>query len=239
MSILIPLDRIEDSPFQTRQSYDEAKIQEIAASIDRDGLIQVPVGRIVTIAGSPVATGQSWTIEHTPEGLAIRQTFPGTNQLNVIRLGVQADVDTMLKERPGFRIQIAVGHTRLRAFRHLGRDAMPVELRPLTDEQMDMLAWHENHDRSDLNPVEEACAIRDRIDRHGWTQTEASERLGIDRSTISNKLRLLELPAEVLEHVATGELSERKAMALLPIFQLSEDELAMIVRRRPGGRPGR
>lgn len=215
MSILVPLDRIVDNPFQTRQSYDEERIAEVADSIVRDGLIAAPIGRVVNQDGAPVAPASvikdgSWL---PPRGV-------------------------------DYVVQIAVGHNRLRAFRLLhqqkrlpsqyqlvrGSGYIPVEIRLLDDEQMDMLAWTENHQRKDLTPIEEACAIRDRIERRGWTQEKAAVHLGLARPTVANKLRLLKLPEDLLQAVATGQLSERQALELLPAVTLSEEDRAALKR---------
>ncbi|MCP4591727.1 MAG: hypothetical protein GY842_13385, partial [bacterium] len=70
--------------------------------------------------------------------------------------------------------------------------------------------------------VEEASAIRRMMDTFGWTQRCTAERLGLSRPAVSNKLRLLRLPDEAREQVGRGTLSERQALALLPVLELPE-----------------
>lgn len=133
-----------------------------------------------------------------------------------------------LARRAGDRYQLAFGHSRLRAFRQLAaQDAarfgrMPLVVRELGDEQMALHAWAENRDRADLTAFEEAKAIERNIAAFGWTQQAAADKLRLDRSTIANKLRLLRLPAAALEQLRSGALSERQALALLPLAELPE-----------------
>lgn len=147
----------------------------------------------------------------------------------------------------GERIQLAFGHRRLRAYRHivteidrLGWGAMPVNVQYLSDEQMALHAWSENAKRKDLTPIEEALAMQRMLAQFGWGQTELGTKLGVDRSTVANKLRLLKLPAEVQARVLSRELSERQAAALLPLYELPAGTLAAyekaaFVYTRPSG----
>lgn len=210
MAIDIPINRIASNPWQTRQAYDPDSIASLAGDIQRNGLLQPPVGRIVDADGKP-------------------------QQVDDFCLGSAVAFQTYLDEHAGHWVQLAFGHNRLRAFKYLHAsflarpwNAMPVVPRRLTDEEMATLAWAENEQRKDLNAVEEALAIRRRIDDFGWTQEEVAKRLGLARSTVSNKLRLLDLPGEVLEHLSAGAISERQAMAILPAYTLTGEELALI-----------
>lgn len=125
----------------------------------------------------------------------------------------------------GGRYQVAFGHSRLRAFRELAADRpvfaqIPLIVRELDDETMALHAWTENKDRKDLTAYEEARAIERYTTRFGWSQKLAAARLGLDPSTVSNKLRLLRLPPAALEQLEAGTLSERQAMALMPLAEL-------------------
>lgn len=130
----------------------------------------------------------------------------------------------------GERYQLAFGHSRKAAFGllvSLGHDEfreMPVFIRDWNDEQMAVAAFEENEKRRDLNPVEKAEAVKRMIDGFGWTQQEVAERLHIDRSSVSNMLRMLRMPAEMLALVREGTLPVRSAMALLPWYELNEPE---------------
>jgi uncharacterized protein YecT (DUF1311 family) len=84
------------------------------------------------------------------------------------------------------------------------------------------LAWTENEARSDLSPLEEAYAIQTRMEDFELTQTEVAKTLGMARSTVSNKLRLLELDDEILDQVDDGRISERVASALIPLHRVPE-----------------
>ncbi|MCP4593620.1 MAG: ParB/RepB/Spo0J family partition protein, partial [bacterium] len=99
---------------------------------------------------------------------------------------------------------------------------LPLEIKCLSDEEMALCAWSENAKRRDLSPVEEAGAIRRMMDTFGWTQKAVAERLDLSRPAVTNKLRLLRLPDEAREQVSRGKLSERQALALLPVLELPE-----------------
>ena len=111
----------------------------------------------------------------------------------------------------GGRIQVAFGHRRVAACRLLHRrDAWPsgidMDLEDLTDETMAVLALTENEVRQQLTQVEVVRAHRRAIDETSLTIQDLATRLGRDRSTLSNNLRVLELPDFVLAHVETGDL---------------------------------
>ena len=207
MSALVSLSRIVDSPWQTRLSYDEARVDDLAADISRNGLLQPPVGRIVDGVGEVLPLG-------------------------TMDLATPKAVEDLLKEDVERRVQLAFGHNRLRAMRKLRRGVqgatMRVELRYLTDEDMARLAWSENDKRKDLTAIEEARAIERRMKDFGWTQAQVAAELGLGRSTVANKLRLLKLPSAVQERVASGEISERQAQALLGCVDLAPEEEALL-----------
>jgi ParB-like chromosome segregation protein Spo0J len=217
--ILIPLDRIQDSPFQTRQHYDEASIESLADSIERGGLDQVPKARLLD-----------------SDSLAASHMYPSLS------------VDGWPEYSGGLRVQLAFGHRRLRAFRliaerragdlvtsadGIGPDKiplgyMPVELAPLTDEQMFAKAVGENAQRRDLSAVEEAEAMHTAAETFGWTHETIGERWGLSRSAVSNKLRLLKLPDSVRQMNLDGRLSESKARALVAMFVCREEHAEML-----------
>ncbi len=85
----------------------------------------------------------------------------------------------------------------------------------LDDQRVFELAMVENLQREDLNAIDKASAFREYIARYGGTQEELAGRLGLDRSTVSNLIRLLELPEPVLDAVRTNEISQGHARALL------------------------
>src|SRR5262249_43641330 len=94
---------------------------------------------------------------------------------------------------------------------------VPARIMDLDDQRVSELAMVENLQREDLNAVEKASAFRDYLARYGGTQEELAGRLGLDRSTVSNLIRLLELPEEVQEAVRSKRISQGHARALLAL----------------------
>jgi ParB family chromosome partitioning protein len=129
----------------------------------------------------------------------------------------------------GAGFELVAGERRLRALTGLGRASAPVIVRDLSDEQMLLLALVENLQREELNAIEEAVAYQRLIDGFGLTQNEVAGRVGRSRSTVANSLRLLTLPAEVQEMLASGSLSAGHARAVLSLD--SEAEKLQLARR--------
>ncbi|MCH8077518.1 MAG: ParB/RepB/Spo0J family partition protein [SAR324 cluster bacterium] len=123
----------------------------------------------------------------------------------------------VVRSKPGDpnRYQLVAGERRLRAMRLLGLKAVPAVLREVPDENLLEAALVENIQREPLNPVEEAEAYRALLDRYGYTKEALAGRLGKDRSTIANMVRLLALPPLLKEDLAAGRLSAGHARALL------------------------
>jgi ParB family transcriptional regulator, chromosome partitioning protein len=113
------------------------------------------------------------------------------------------------------RYQLIAGERRLRAAVEAQLHEIPVRVMDLDDQRVSELAMVENLQREDLNPLEKAGAFRDYLLRYGGTQDELAARLGIDRSTLSNLLRLLELPEEVQVAVRAKKITQGHARALL------------------------
>lgn len=111
--------------------------------------------------------------------------------------------------------EIVAGERRYRALRQLGWEKVPVVVRELTDEQMLVLALVENLQRENLSPLEEAVGYRQLIDGFGLTQQDVARRVGKDRSTVANTLRLLALPDAVRELLEAGRLTAGHARAIL------------------------
>jgi ParB family chromosome partitioning protein len=115
------------------------------------------------------------------------------------------------------RYQLVAGDRRWLASQRAGKATVPALVRQLSNEQTMEIAIIENLQREDLNPVEQARAY-DRLSREfGLTQEQMAQRTGKDRSSVSNFLRLLKLPEEVLALVETGKLSFGHAKALMPL----------------------
>jgi ParB family chromosome partitioning protein len=115
------------------------------------------------------------------------------------------------------RYQLISGERRLRAARQAGWAKVPARVREADDRLVAELAIVENLQRKDLNPIEKALSFKRYLDEHRCTQDDLARRLKIDRSTIANLMRLLELPAKVLESLRLGQITAGHARALLPL----------------------
>jgi ParB family transcriptional regulator, chromosome partitioning protein len=118
--------------------------------------------------------------------------------------------------RPG-HFELVAGERRLRALKLLGWTEAPVLARDIPDGQMLEAALVENLQREQLTPVEEAQAYQTLLQHHGYTQESLAQRLGRDRSTIANTLRLLALPPSVRDDLEAGRLTAGHARALLAV----------------------
>lgn len=119
--------------------------------------------------------------------------------------------------RGGKTYELIAGERRLRAFEVLKRSTVPALLRVADDSQSATLALIENIQREDLNPMERAKGLEKLIGEFGWTQQQAAERVGLDRATIANLLRLNDLDSFSSSCVRDGRLSQGHAKALLSI----------------------
>ena len=115
------------------------------------------------------------------------------------------------------RLQIVAGERRYRAAGIASLTEVPVLIRRTSDDRVLTEALVENLHRTDLNPLEEAAAYRQLLDDLGMTHEQLAERLGRSRSSISNALRLLALPAVLQHKLAVGSLSAGHARTLLPL----------------------
>ena len=114
----------------------------------------------------------------------------------------------------GDHFQLIAGERRLRAAREAGLKEVPVHVVEFNDQQVYEAALVENIQRSDLNPVEKAQGFKGYLDKFGMTQDQLGARLGIDRTTVSNLLGLLNLPADVQDAVRLGQLTLGHAKVL-------------------------
>jgi len=123
--------------------------------------------------------------------------------------------------------QLLVGERRWRAARLAGLDVVPVVVRDVTPQQMLELALVENLQREDLNPLETASAYQQLVDEFGLTQQQVADKVGKNRVTVTNTLRLLKLPTEVKEALLQGEITEGHARAMLRLPS-QKDQLDML-----------
>jgi len=113
--------------------------------------------------------------------------------------------------------ELIAGERRWRAAREAGIQTVPAVVRETDDRDTLLLALVENVAREDLSPVEEARAYAVLLDEFGLSLGEVAERVGRSKPTISNRVRLLELPDDVLAMIGRGELSEGHARAILAV----------------------
>jgi ParB family transcriptional regulator, chromosome partitioning protein len=121
----------------------------------------------------------------------------------------------LLRPLPGGRYELIAGERRWRAAHLAGFATVPAVVRPHDDAASLELGLIENMAREDLNPVEEARACALLVDELGLTREEIGRRVGRSRVAVSNLMRLLDLPDDVLDLLATGQLSEGHGRALL------------------------
>jgi len=120
--------------------------------------------------------------------------------------------------RAGSKFEIIAGERRWRAAQKTGKTEVPaIEFTGLSDEQALVLALVENLQRSDLNAIDEAETYRRLHDQWGLTQEQIASRIGKQRATVANMVRLLDLPGEVKKLVREGSLSPGHARALLSL----------------------
>jgi ParB family chromosome partitioning protein len=158
----IDIDRIAPNPSQPRLVFDEKRLEELAVSIRKNGILQPVLVR-------PFNNGY----------------------------------------------QLIAGERRLSAAQRAGMLKIPVIIRDVPDDDLLELALVENIQREPLNPIEEANAYQRLLEATSGTQEQIAERLGKDRSTIANSIRLLKLPQPVARQVSDGKLSPGHARALL------------------------
>jgi ParB family chromosome partitioning protein len=115
------------------------------------------------------------------------------------------------------RYQLVAGERRLRAAIQAGWVDVPVNVVEADDRQMAELAIVENLHRKDLNALEKAASFQKYLDQYGCTQEELAGRLKLDRSTIANLIRLLELPEAVKDALTRGRITQGHARAMLPL----------------------
>ena len=123
----------------------------------------------------------------------------------------------LVRRAGGDGYQLVAGERRLRAAQSVGLKRVPAMIREVDDRAMLELALVENIQREDLDPIEEARAYQVLIEKVGLTHDQLSERVGKQRATITNSLRLLSLPPEVMDMVSRGTLSAGHARALLAL----------------------
>jgi len=137
--------------------------------------------------------------------------------LDELALSIRANgvVQPIVVRKFGSRYQIIAGERRWRASQRAEQRRIPVVVRDVPDEKLLELALVENIQRRELNPIEEANAYRNLIDKVGLTQELLSERVGKERSVIATMMRLLRLPRDIQRSIEDGRISAGHGRALL------------------------
>ena len=143
---------------------------------------------------------------------------------------VQGVIQPLIVRRmEGGKFELIAGERRLRAAKLAGLEKVPVVISSAAPEQVLELALIENLQREDLNPIEEALAFKELGDRYRLTQEEIARRVGKERSSVTNALRLLTLPEEIRGDIIEARLNMGQARALLAI---EDDELKLKIKKR-------
>lgn len=161
------------------------------------GILQIPTGQIVA---NPHQPRQS--IDHA----ALEDLINSIREHGILQPLV------VVKTTRGY--QLIAGERRFRSAQIIGLRTVPAIVRDATTQEQLELAVVENVQRKDLNPMERATAYRKLIDEFGLTQEQVAKRVGKSRATVANGLRLLELPTEVRQALASEKISEGHAKVI-------------------------
>jgi ParB family chromosome partitioning protein len=167
----------------------------------------------------PVSSENTYEVEIDliePSPMQPRSRFDEV-RLNELAQSITANgvVQPLLVRRRGDRYELIAGERRWRAAQLAGLTRIPVVVRDVPDDKLLELALIENIQREDLNAIEEAHAYKKLIETIGLTQELLAERVGRDRSYITNYLRLLRLPDDIQQLVQEGKLSTGHARTIL------------------------
>jgi ParB family chromosome partitioning protein len=203
--------------------------------------------------GLEALLGEEYLADTSSEGnartLPISKVFPNPFQprrefkeeeLADLRRSIEANgllQPVLVRSSPGAegeRYELVAGERRLRAVTDLGWQEIPAVVRDVDDRTLLVLALVENIQREALSPLEEAEGFRLLVDEFGLTQEEIGQAVGRERSTVSNTLRLLKLPASIRRLLEEGTLSMGHARALLSI----EDQGRLVELGRRAAREG-
>jgi ParB family chromosome partitioning protein len=177
------------------------------------------LGALLSAEGTATATDDPNTIAIDlidPSPLQPRGIFD-EGKLDELAQSISANgvVQPLIVRPKQDRFELIAGERRWRAAQRAGLTRIPAIVRNVSDDKVLELALIENIQREDLNPIEEARAYRNLIDTVGLTQEVVAERVGRDRSYVTNFLRLLRLPEDLQELVQSGRLSTGHARTLL------------------------
>jgi ParB family transcriptional regulator, chromosome partitioning protein len=133
----------------------------------------------------------------------------------------------LLVRRRGNGFELIAGERRWRAAQKAGMKEVPILVKDVSDSEMLELSLVENIQREDLNPIEEAEAYKRLMEQFDLTQEEISKKVGKDRTTITNTVRLLKLPPEIKQSLAEGKISMGHARAFLSLEGIEKQRLLL------------
>jgi len=240
---LIRVDRIVPSPFQPRELMDEEALGQLAQSIRRSGMMQPVLVRRVGGAGwKPAPRGGSGGAGWKPaprggSGGAGWEPAPpsagggdgeDTGQESV-PLGDTGQGYASVGGAGEELFELVAGERRWRAAQRAGLREIPALIKELSDVESAELALVENVQREDLNAVERGRGLRRMSEQFGLTHEEVADRVGLNRSSVTNLIRLTELDAEIVGMLLVGSLSMGHGRALL---SMRPGELQLRVARK-------
>ena len=139
-------------------------------------------------------------------------------------------VQPVVVRRVGRQYELVAGERRLRAARAAGLESLPAVIRDLSDDEAATVTLIENIQREDLNPIDEAQALRGLAERLNQTHEQVAEQVGRARATVTNLIRLLELCPEVQQWVRDGKISMGHARVLVPLPVDHQKKLAQAIQ---------
>jgi len=182
------------------------------------------LGALLSAEGTATATEDTSEVPIDlidPSSLQPRSVFDHA-KLEELARSIRSNgvVQPLLLRRKGTRFELIAAERRWRAAQLAGLAKVPAVLRDVSDDKVLEIALIENIQREDLNPIEEAGAYKKLIETLGLTQEMVAERVGRDRSYITNYLRLLRLPEDLQELLQAGRLSTGHARTLLGVDRI-------------------
>lgn len=139
-------------------------------------------------------------------------------------------IQPVVVRRVGGQYELVAGERRLRAARAAGLESLPAIVRDLSDDEAATITLIENIQREDLNPIDEARALRGLAERLDQTHEQVAEQVGRARATVTNLIRLLELCPEVQQLVRDGKISMGHARVLVPLPAGRQKKLAQAIQ---------
>jgi len=152
-----------------------------------------------------------------------RKSFP-ENDLEMLKASIAREgvLQPILVRQVGDSHQLVAGERRLRAAQDLGLKEVPALEVTIGEERLLEVALIENIQRENLNPIELAEAYRELMESRGWTQEVLAQSLGVSRTSVSNAIRLLELPEDMQDAVVRGHITMGHAKVLLSVAEPEE-----------------